>query len=199
MSSPSKFVSGGPTEIIQVHEPGWWFALCIGLAGVAIGIWMFTLGAGIYLAAGTLVVVCAGFAFNAWLSRPGSSYLAISPEGLTVKFSGGSSFFKWTEIERFGVAEFPLRRRPGLHRAVGIRFINPKKSLCRNRDGFSPQKRGRTEGFDAVLFCSYGKDCAELAEHLNRLRERYVSKPHGKASLEKEQTSHEGNLEKKID
>jgi len=187
------------TEIIEVRQRGWWIALCISIAGVATGIWMFIrLGAGVYLAAGTLVLACAYFAMKAWLRRPGSSFLAISREGLRVKFGGESSFFEWSEIEKFGVAEIPVRRH-GLHRAVGIRFINPKKSLCRNRDGFSPQKRGRTEGFDAVLFCSYGKDCAELAEHLNRLRERYVSKPHGKASLEKEQTSHEGNLEKKID
>jgi len=173
-------------EIIEVHEPGWWFALCIGLAGIAIGIWLFRLGAGVYLAAGTLVVACAYFSHKAWLSRPGSSFLAISPEGLTAKFGGRSSFFRWTEIERIGVAEIIGRRR--LHRAVGIRFINPKKSLHQNRDGVLPQKRIRA-GVDAVLLDNYGKDCAALAEYLNRLRERYVSKPNEEAGLEKEDQS----------
>jgi len=162
-----------PTEIIQVHHRGWWIGLCVGVVGVATGIWMFIhFGAGVYLAAGTLVVACAYFAFNSWLSRPGSSLLEINPEGLTVKFGGGRSFFGWEEIEKFGLAEFPVKR--GLYRGVGIRFINPKKSLQRNHHGVYPRKRIRAAGFDALLFGSYGKDCAELARYLNEQRERWV-------------------------
>jgi len=158
-------------EVIQVREHGWWIGLCLGVAGMAVGIWLcIRLGAGVYLAAGTLVAVCAYFAFNAWLSRPGSALLGVSPEGLTVRFAGRSSFFKWTEIERFGVAKCILKR--GVHRAVGIRFTDSKKSLCLNRNSVCPQKRIRA-GFDAVLLDNYGRDCAELAEHLEELRQRY--------------------------
>ena len=168
MSERADFV-----EVIEVREPGWWIALCISLVGVAIGLWLFIyFGAGVYLAAGTLVVACAYFGYKAWLSRPGSSFLAVNPEGLTVTFKMGTSFFKWTEIERFGVAKIFARR--GLHRAVGIRFMNPPRSLHLNRDGVCPQKRIRTDGFDAVLFCSYGRDCAQLAAYLNEQRERWV-------------------------
>lgn len=134
---------------------------------------MFLFGAGIYLVAGMVVIAGAYFAIDAWLSRPGSSQLLITPEGLTVKFKGGRSFFKWTEIKRFGVAEY-LVIKHGWYRAVGIRFKSRKRSFQGNWHGVSPKKRIRTGGFDAVLFSSYGRDCAELVPHLNEERERWV-------------------------
>jgi hypothetical protein len=164
------------TEIIQVRQRFWVASLCISLAFFAIGIWvMIRSNQDIDLGGGIITVGSALFSINVWLNRPGCSFLAITPEGLTVKYSGESSFFKWTEIERFGVAEIPLRRCK-LHRAVGIRFAYSKKSLHLNRNGVCPQKRIRA-GFDAVLLDNYGRECAELAKYLNQLRERYVNEP----------------------
>ena len=106
---------------------------------------------------------------------PNSSFLQVSPDGLTIRATWRTTFYAWTDIERFGVAEFStihtgIRQR---HRRVGFNFSAAYAGGGRAWK-FRDFNRGFM-GFEAALPDNYGRDYAELAEHLNRMREQYVS------------------------
>jgi hypothetical protein len=105
---------------------------------------------------------------------PGSSFLRLTSDGMTVRSLWRTSSYRWSDIERFGVGHvkgthggFGKNQRligfdfsvsyPGRDKAQTLKNINRKLS-----------------GFEASLPDNYGWDYAELAEHLNTLRERYA-------------------------
>jgi hypothetical protein len=103
---------------------------------------------------------------------PGSSFLRIKSDGITVRSMWRTTFYRWSDIERFGVAELSTGHRQLL---VGLDF----SASYPHRDRAQTVKRiSRTlTGFEGALPDNYGRDCAELAAHLNQLREQYVNSP----------------------
>ena len=106
---------------------------------------------------------------------PGSSFLRIDPEGLTVRTMWRNQSYRWSDIERFGVAEFYtahgfLQR----HRMVGIDFSESYPQAGQGRT-LKNMNRG-CSGFEASLPDNYGWEYAELAEHLNTLKARYENR-----------------------
>jgi hypothetical protein len=123
--------------------------------------------------AGTLFFgICGVAALLQFL--PNCSLLQVGPDGLTIHVLWRTTFYAWADIESFGVSEFStvhsgLRQR---HRQVGFNF-----SRSYAGGGRAVKLRNfnrRFTGFEAGLPDNYGRDCAELAEHLNRMREQYV-------------------------
>jgi hypothetical protein len=103
--------------------------------------------------------------------------LRLSSEGITVRSMWRTTFYRWSDIERFGVAEFTtsqgsIWRR---HRLVGLDFSANYPGRGRARTVKSIN-RGLT-GFEAALPDTYGWDYVQLAAHLNRVREEHVSSP----------------------
>lgn len=104
---------------------------------------------------------------------PGSSFLRVGPDGLTVRTLWRTTFYRWSDIEGFGVAELgTLWRR---HELVGSDFSEsyPGRDEARALKDINRE----LSGFEASLPDSYGWDFAALAEHLNRLREKYLTPP----------------------
>ena len=100
---------------------------------------------------------------------PGSSFLHLGSDGLTVRAMWRTTFYRWSDIERFGVA----RLATASERLIGLEF---SASYPRRDRAQTVKKINRKlTGFEAALPDNYGWDYAELAAHLNRLRERYVS------------------------
>jgi hypothetical protein len=94
---------------------------------------------------------------------PNSSFLQVGPDGLTIRVMWRTTFYCWSDIEGFGVAS-------SFHRSVGLNFSTTYAGGARKlRDLLR-----RLTGFEGALPDTYGRDCAELAEHLNCLREEYV-------------------------
>jgi Bacterial PH domain len=107
---------------------------------------------------------------------PGSNFLRLDSEGLTVRTIWRTQSLRWSDIERFGVAEFStthgfLRQR---HQLVGYDYsasyphVDQWRTLKNMNRGIS--------GFEASLPDNYGWDNAELAEHLNTLKARYENR-----------------------
>ena len=98
---------------------------------------------------------------------PGSSFVHLGPDGLTVRSMWRSTFYRWSDIERFGVAR--LATAPG-ERFIGLDFSASYPWRDRAK---TVKKINRTlTGFEGALPDNYGWDYVELAAHLNRLREQ---------------------------
>jgi hypothetical protein len=105
---------------------------------------------------------------------PGSSFLRLTPQGLTVRTMWRTKFYRWADIERFGVAEFTtshggFRQR---HRLVGF-DIAPTYPRGGAAEALMSFNRNRT-GFQAALPDNYGRPHADLAAYLNTLKARYA-------------------------
>jgi hypothetical protein len=104
---------------------------------------------------------------------PGSSFLHLHPEGLTVRTMWRTQSLRWSDIERFGVAEFStvhgfLRQR---HQMIGYDFSPSYPDFDQGRT--LKEMNRRLSGFEAALPDNYGWKYAELAEHHNTLKARY--------------------------
>lgn len=100
---------------------------------------------------------------------PGSSYLRLTAEGMTVCSFWRKWSYRWSDIEAFGIAELSTGRRR--YQMVGL-------SLSETFVGRSPSQTLRSLnrrlcGFEGALPDNYGWGYAELAEHLNELRLRF--------------------------
>ena len=162
-------------EILRPRKGTWALALLISAAFVSIGLLMLRDPAPSterLLCYGGIVFfgLCAAVALIQFI--PGSSFLRISSDGITVRSMWRTTFYRWSDIERFGVAEFSTGQR---HRLVGLDF----SASYPHRDRAQTVKRiNRTlTGFEGALPDNYGRDHAELAAHLNQLREQYVNSP----------------------
>jgi hypothetical protein len=103
-----------------------------------------------------------GVATSLALLLPGSSFLRLSPEGMTVRSMWRTSFHRWSDIERFGVG----------HSGGALVCFDFAASYT-GQESARAINRGLT-GFDAALPDNYGRDHAELAAHINRWRERHA-------------------------
>ena len=101
---------------------------------------------------------------------PNSSFLQVGPDGLTIRVMWRNTFYRWSDIERFGVAS-------SFNRSVGLNFSTTYAGGARKLRDFLR----RLTGFEGALPDNYGRDCAELAEHLNSLREEYTGSPNATA------------------
>ena len=162
-------------EILRPRKGTWALVLLISAAFVPIGFLMVRDPASSrerFLAYGGIVFfgLCAAVALIQFI--PGSSFLRISSDGITVRSMWRTTFYRWSDIERFGVAELSTGHRQLL---VGLDF----SASYPHRDRAQTVKRiNRTlTGFEGALPDNYGRDCAELAAHLNQLREQYVNSP----------------------
>jgi len=104
---------------------------------------------------------------------PNSSFLRIGSEGITVRSMWRTTFYRWSDVERFGVAEFTTHH--GLsqrHRLIGLDFSAsyPRRDRAQTLKSIN---RSLT-GFEAALPDNYGWDYAKLAAHLNELRDKHV-------------------------
>ena len=113
-----------------------------------------------------------GAILAAWSLVPGAAYLRISPEGLEAKVPVRTRRWAWNDIERFRV--FEVRARYSTQRFVGF---DMRELTHENQSFFQTVNRG-VSGVDAGLPDTYGVDPEELADALNRLRERHATE-HG--------------------
>jgi hypothetical protein len=100
---------------------------------------------------------------------PGSSRVVVTSKGIYQTAMYRRRFFAWTDIERFGVAEWtqwhgPFRQR---HRLVGIRF--KAGSQVRKRWRRASLLSEALVGYHGALSDNYGYTHQELADLLNQL------------------------------
>ena len=155
-------------EIYRPSKKTWTLVLLVCVVFVAIGCAtihssgrrdrLFDLGGILFFGVGGLVALVQFV--------PNSSFLQVGPDGLTIRTMWRNTFYRWSDIESFGVTS-------AFHSGVGLNFSSTYTGGARKLRAFM---RNLT-GFEGALPDNYGRDCAELAEHLNRLRERYVSSP----------------------
>lgn len=141
------FVAGG---IWMVRHPDSWSTAFCGYAGILF------FGLGVVVAIIQLI--------------PNSSFLWLGPDGMTVCTMWRSHFYRWSDIERFGVAEFTVNSRR--RRLVGMDFSASYPH--RNKAKAMKEISRNLSGFEGALPDNYGWDYAELAAHLNRLREKHA-------------------------
>lgn len=160
-------------EVIRSHSRYWIATTAISPIFIILGIWVVChsddLGGYTILAGASVVFIMALF------HLPGGTFLGVRSDGLTIRYLWRTDLLPWKEIESFGAAEFSVKSGGGghqLHRAVGIKFASDFSR--RSYGGALRFINKRVTGFEAVLRDDYGKDCADLAKHLNQLRERYV-------------------------
>jgi hypothetical protein len=125
---------------------------------------------------GYLCIVFFGLCAVASLAQlvPGSSFLRLAPDGLTFRSMWRTRSYRWSDIERFGVAEvntvhgFTRQRHPMVGFDFSASYPDQDKAVrlrSLNR---------RLTGFEAALPDNYGWSHEALAEHLNMLRARYL-------------------------
>jgi hypothetical protein len=121
---------------------------------------------------GYVMIVFCGLGVLAALIQivPGSSFLRVNSDGITIRAVWRTTFYRWSDIDRFGVAELEMFSHGMTQRIrrVGLNF----SSSCPD-----PAKRRLNRalsGFEGVLPDNYGWDCAEFAAHLNQCRSQYV-------------------------
>lgn len=101
---------------------------------------------------------------------PGSSFLQLTPEGFTMRTMWRSQFYRWSDIEQFGIAE--VHSGGQLHTLVGFDFSEsyPGEGMrMRNLNR-------RLSGFEASLPDNYGWKHGDLAAHLNTLKSRFTGR-----------------------
>ena len=164
-------------QVLRPRKRKWALVLLICAAFTAGGFWMLTDEDASDRFGGYFCLTFFGLGTVASLTQfvPGSSFLRLAPDGFTVRSTWRTRFYRWSDIERFGVAEFSTvhgfaRQR---HRMIGYDFSasypdQDKMVKLRNLN------RNWT-GFEAALPDNYGWSYEALAEHLNMLRARYLN------------------------
>ena len=161
-------------EILRPGKGKWALVLLGSAAFVGIGFWMvsdspqqrFWGYAGI-----VFFGLCAVVALVQFI--PGSSFLRVGTDGITLRVMWRTTFYRWSDIERFGATEFSTFG--ARQRMVGLDF----SATYPHRDKAQTVKKinRALTGFEGALPDNYGWDYAELAAHLNRLREQHVGLP----------------------
>lgn len=126
---------------------GWHF-----FAGVPALRWIFA----VFFGSGVLI-----FGVNL---APGSSYLRLSPEGLTYCSLYKPRHYSWHEIERFGVMVV------GMNRMVGFSFSSSYRGLERTRKAVAA-----VSGYEVGLPDTYGRKPDDLIKLLNEWKKRHSS------------------------
>ena len=153
----------------EVFRPGkgkWVLVFLVSAAFVAIGFWtlpdpgtssdrFWTYGGIVFFGIGVLVSLIQFV--------PGSSFLRLTSDGITVRIMWRTTSYRWSDIERFGVTS---------HRLIGLDF----SASYPERDKFRTALKlcRLLSGFEGALPDNYGWNLAELAAYLNTLRARYA-------------------------
>lgn len=162
-------------ETLYPRKAKWYAIFVLSLAFSAGGYAMAALLPGHNRSVG--YAVCALFGLFAAISFlvlvPGSSFLRITPDGLSIRTLWRTHRYRWADIERFGVAEVTTVHKgvTQRHRMVGFNLSEYSQGPERKRRLIALNER--LCGFQAALPDNYGWDHADLAEHLNQLLERY--------------------------
>lgn len=165
-----------PPEAVEVLRPRkakWVMVLLISAGFVAIGIAVIRSGSAAmepFMAYGGVSFFGLGVVAAIVQLLPGSSFLRLSPAGLTIRNMWRDTFYRWSDIERFGVTEI----RPAGHRQrmVGLNF---SESFAYRDQGRRLRSMMRSlSGFEGALPDNYGWDCARLAAHLESWRGRWA-------------------------
>ena len=154
----------------EVFRPGkrkWALVFLICAVFVAIGFWtrgdpgtssdrFWTDGGIVFFGIGILVSLIQFV--------PGSSFLRLTSDGITVRVMWRTTSYRWADIERFGVSYQGM---------IGLDF----SSSYPERDRFPTLRKicRWSSGFDGALPDNYGWSLAELAAYLNSMRARYTA------------------------
>jgi hypothetical protein len=151
-------------EVLRPRKATWALVLLICAGFVAIGVLVLRdprAAADRTWAASATIFFGLGVLIALLQFVPGSSYLLLTPEGLTIRTMWRTTSYRWVDIERFGVAA----------QLVGLNFV---PAYPRGRLARALMKLNRTlTGFEAALPDNYGRNRAELAAYLNSLKGRY--------------------------
>lgn len=114
---------------------------------------------------GALLVLWFGFTSFQRLHafRRERSFLRVSPEGLEIGVPWRSTFYAWSDIERFGSVEVPLSYFYGTEKQILAAF-----DLKPTYPGPRPR---RTRGFDVVFPDEFDLNGRLLANQLNELKD----------------------------
>jgi len=184
-----------PTEIYQSKRSKFllYFLVCIALT--AGGIWMVkspgykhpdkdrVMGVLCVLMFGAGGILCG------LQLLPNRLRLQIGPDGFSARtLFWTANFYRWTDIEKFGVAEFTIIGGGRSAPPTVVKGLVSGGMQCRRvAFNFSPTYPGggpawrfkdfnrKTYGFDGVLE-EYDTDCDHLVAHLNQLREQDAAK-----------------------
>jgi hypothetical protein len=181
----------------------WLLLLCI--VFVAVGVWMsrapdenpYLRGPSDFghkpIGVACAIIMGALGIMSALQLLPNSSWLQAGPEGLAIRTKWRTTnFHRWTDFEKFGVAEFTMISSRGIglsvtkidivkgHVAGGRQFrrVGFTFSSAYTGGGLAWKFRDYNQthyGFDGLLPDDYGMDCEKFAAHLNQLREQYVA------------------------
>lgn len=142
--------------------------LLIGLLFVLAGIWMVHEGQ-------WFGYVCAGF-FGLGLPilalqlHPKAAYLRLTSEGFTFCTSFRAYTIRWTDVQKFAVNLLPL---PAMTQMVAWNFSPhyPRYQASARARAISKSM----SGYDGALPNTYGMKAQELAELMERLRQKYAT------------------------
>lgn len=105
---------------------------------------------------------------------PGSSFLRVGPDGLTIRLLWRTQSYGWQEFAEFGVIRVTSGVGGMSYDVVGLRFA--PESLAASR--YAGRLNRAEVGWDGVLHDAYAGITAEaLAAHLNQLRRRALGLP----------------------
>lgn len=175
----STYVSDDVPEMATIEHPllvltprpwKWLGVLAIGVLLMVGGWWMAHYAAEPFKrTVGWFSLVFFGFVavMAAIQLVPGTSQVVVTSNGIFVKTFLRRVQYAWSEVERFGVAEWTQRHGPFRQRQryIGILFITGSKHLISNR-----RMQAWTTafwGYHALLPDNYGYEHQELADLLN--------------------------------
>ena len=104
---------------------------------------------------------------------PGSSFLRLSSEGMMIRAMWRETFYRWSDIERFGVAVI----RPAGHRQLMVGLNFSQNSQYQDKAVALRSLNRELTGFEGALPDNYGWDCARLAAHLEAWKARWTGAP----------------------
>jgi membrane associated rhomboid family serine protease len=147
----------------------WGALFVLGLVFVAGGVFIILDGA----SGGWFVLLFFGactLAFGVQLV-PGAAWLRLTPEGFEWRAMGRRSRFRWDDVERFHVYTVTTRYRTQEH--VGFDFSNRTPE---HQTLWQTIARGVSGGADHALPDTYGRDAEDLAQTMQRWRDRYATR-----------------------
>jgi hypothetical protein len=106
---------------------------------------------------------------------PNCSFTRTDRNGLTICVFWRTTFYRWADIENFGLVDLPDVHPHGVSRGEPtVGFTLTKAYLARCTPPKMMKFNRRILGFNGVLPDTYGWRAAALAEHLNQLRYQYA-------------------------
>ena len=173
-----------PVAIYRPSRKKWYPVLLGSMVFTAIGIWLFTASSDFTgrLLGFLSIVFFGGSALlsMAVLRIPGSSFLKVTPEGITIRTLWFTKFYRWQEIESFGVdtKSVELRGFRASQKLVGFNYsphYTERQETIFSRMNERLNQTGSSKKFDETLPDSYGEDPEKLASRLTNWREQFLS------------------------